>query len=1011
VRKIQFADFELDLELYLLQRGDVRVEIGSRALDLLIYLIEHRQRVVELDELREEVWKAVALSQSSIPTCVRELRIALGDDASKPALIGTSRGRGYRFIGRVSGLRVDEERSRRYVSTLPFVGRTSELERLRHLAAEANKTNRLRLVVVRGEAGIGKTRFVTEFISDGIENAKIYLAASPEVDSVPSFWPWTQIVRDALIEDASEESNLYFHARKLSTIFPEVLQDADLRTSRPAPLDPHLILSQWAQTIRSVSTRHPIVLILEDIHRTDQDTLTLLSWICGELAAEPILVVVTHRPLVTDARTKTAAQIASLSVLSNSETIDLTHLEDYEISQMLDPLIENRDEAGVVLKQRTAGNAFYVTHMIRHYSYSLIASSPEKLADTLPPDAQDIVVAQLSDLSPSSRLALSVASISGIRFSIESISEILGISSPQLLDDLEEARRGWFLVEDGAQFRFAHSLLRDALYESLDSHTRRQLHLDFAHSLARREQGQLRAAQIAEHLIASYPLGDAREVWEWSAAAAKESVSRLDYAAAQSFFESALKIDEEGSAATPAERCKLLLDFSASRHYAGDRPRCRQLISEAADIARLRDLPIQLAECALQLAPDFLSIEFGVSDAVLIHRLEEATAALPKEHTSLIAKLHASLSQALKWTDDFARCESLAIAALRLARECEDQSANAAALSARAETLHGPENLKERLQTLVSLGIAQRTTSSISQTLVQKTRLISALLELGELAQLDAENEACRQLAAETKLPQLLWYPESMDVMRQMMTGKKATDLDRLSKRHAEIAELGGDVNIAQGFATQQLFAMIERNELNEALKMIEPISAAYPAVRSWSAGLAWVQYLAGREADARSTLARFEGVELTALFREVGGGVGIATIAEVAAGLGAKRQTAAIYERLKPVAQCHAAAGYGVLYMGCYARYLGLMATSMGRTEVAVRYLRSAVQREEAVGALPWKAYSQVDLAAVLHSENPVNPEIQVLVNAAKETSLLVGSARLDARLKAIAEEIQEAP
>jgi hypothetical protein len=86
-------------------------------------------------------------------------------------------------------------------------------------------------------------------------------------------------------------------------------------------------------------------------------------------------------------------------------------------------------------------------------------------------------------------------------------------------------------------------------------------------------------------------------------------------------------------------------------------------------------------------------------------------------------------------------------------------------------------------------------------------------------------------------------------------------------------------------------------------------------------------------------------------------------------------------------------------------------MATSMGRTEVAVRYLRSAVQREEAVGALPWKAYSQVDLAAVLHSENPVNPEIQVLVNAAKETSLLVGSARLDARLKAIAEEIQEAP
>jgi hypothetical protein len=222
-----------------------------------------------------------------------------------------------------------------------------------------------------------------------------------------------------------------------------------------------------------------------------------------------------------------------------------------------------------------------------------------------------------------------------------------------------------------------------------------------------------------------------------------------------------------------------------------------------------------------------------------------------------------------------------------------------------------------------------------------------------------------------------------------------------LARRYGEIGDMGEDVNVVQGYATQELFKLIERDELEDALDRIQPLSVAYPSVRSWGAGVAWVQFLSGSLNDAKRTLARFDDTWLSALFREAGGGVGIALIAEVVAAIGTTEQAQSIYDRLQPVSTRCAAAGYGVLYMGCYARYCGLLAGSLGQVDESVAYLRAAIRHEEEAGALAWKGYSEIDLAVQLHRRDRLDEQVHAAAESAKVTCERVGTARINRRLR----------
>src|SRR2546427_6699049 len=98
----RFADCVLDTQLYTLARADQRTRLAPKVFEVLCYLIEHRDRVVSKQELCDQVWEGLAISDATLESCLRAVRITVGDSGQAQRLIQTQRGYGYRFVADVT---------------------------------------------------------------------------------------------------------------------------------------------------------------------------------------------------------------------------------------------------------------------------------------------------------------------------------------------------------------------------------------------------------------------------------------------------------------------------------------------------------------------------------------------------------------------------------------------------------------------------------------------------------------------------------------------------------------------------------------------------------------------------------------------------------------------------------------------------------------------------------------------------------------------------------------------
>ena len=158
----QFGDVTADLDRFELRRAGVLQHVEPQVLEVLAYLIRHRDRLVTKQELMDQVWHDRFISDSAITSRIKSARRATGDDGERQNVIRTVHGRGYRFVADVAQPFPRPESPE--TSTPGFVGRDAELATLWATLAAAESGSR-QLMLISGEPGIGKTAIVEAFLA------------------------------------------------------------------------------------------------------------------------------------------------------------------------------------------------------------------------------------------------------------------------------------------------------------------------------------------------------------------------------------------------------------------------------------------------------------------------------------------------------------------------------------------------------------------------------------------------------------------------------------------------------------------------------------------------------------------------------------------------------------------------------------------------------------------------------------------------------------------------------
>jgi class 3 adenylate cyclase/tetratricopeptide (TPR) repeat protein len=457
-----------------------------------------------------------------------------------------------------------------------FVGRHRELALFGGAADDCLLTGRGQALVVRGEAGMGKTRLVDEFIKIAIEkNFAVHRGHVLDFGAGRGEDALRSVVRslvgsapgsDAAARRSAAEAAV---ARGMLSpgqhVFLNDLLDLDQSLDHRAAFD---AMDNEARNegkrvlvidlLRSVCASVPVVIVIEDVHWADRLMLTHLGRMAVAAADLPVLLVLTTRlegdPLDDAWRSKASGAAVT--------TIDLGPLTRDDARLIVEVLIATETAYAERCVERAAGNPLFLEQLLRH---------AEESTDTLVPGSvQSLVQARIDRLEPTDKAAVQIASVLGQRFPRAVLVHMLDHRD---YDIGRLVSRRLMRPQEGneAVYLFAHALVRDAIYDTLLEGRRRELHRRAAQWYADND-----AVLHAEHLgLAQDP----------AAAAAHLAAARLQTASYH--HDAALQLVERGLALATeqADRCALLLFQGEILHHLGVMPDARRAYQSALEAA------------------------------------------------------------------------------------------------------------------------------------------------------------------------------------------------------------------------------------------------------------------------------------------------------------------------------------------------------------------------------------------------------------------------------------------
>lgn len=558
-----------------------------------------------------------------------------------------------------------------------LIGRSSEMRALQTSAARA-AAGAPGLVLVAGEAGVGKTRLLTSFLDLRRGEGALVTAGSciEMIEGAVPYAPINHALRQLAKSDAptlSEPSR---------TLLGEVLHQAGRHhgTTAPGGAGRGEFFGSVLDLVGLLAAERPLVVAIEDLHWSDSSTRDLVSFVTNGLVDERVLFVATYRSDELHRRHPLRRWIVDMKRRAITTELALAPLTEEGIAAMLAAMDRRGSSPRFLanLAARTQGNPLFAEELL---------AAAGSGTGSVPTTVRDLVLTRFETLSPQTQAVLRLISASGPPLDHRVIAAASGLPAEAVTRWLREAHDHNVLMFDSdKRITFRHSLMREAIYEDLLPGESEKLHADLARALTAEEpqpSDPLRAVEIAHHW---YAASDAARALPASLEGAHISERCFGFAEAQLAYERVLELWDKApiDVIEGLDRAEILYRAGSCAFFAENPRRALSLLDSALTETDDPSLAGQIHErrghCLLWEMDD-VAQAFAAYD--LATELLTRAPATPEQARAL-----AVIAGDYAVKGSFQQARELAFRALASARELDSESEIGAALGAVGDALY-----------------------------------------------------------------------------------------------------------------------------------------------------------------------------------------------------------------------------------------------------------------------------------------------------------------------------------
>ena len=527
-----------------------------------------------------------------------------------------------------------------------MVGRSDDLIQLQTAMAAVHHQQQRRIVLITGEAGVGKSRLVAEFQQTLAQaDVQMYLGGCVAYARSRPLWVVAELLRDMLplteADSASAQRDTlrsHLDQLKLATaeIWPYLAHVLGLAQTDPEIgarlelLDAEMLQRQTHTALRRLILAHadqrPTVFVFEDLHWVDPASREFLEYLIQTTSGEPLMVLLVSRQIERSTALRFLLEAAEQEP-GQLVALPLQALPVEEREQLVDQIITQSSPEAQALKQsiaeRSEGNPFFVEEMIRMLidQGGLVRPDPDgawqitpqgaELLGAVPGTVKDLILARVDGLPERLRQTLQQAAVVGSSFPVSLLGLLNGLSPKSLAAHLHELEHRQFLVfkpfKSEPGYTFQHALLHGTVYSTLLKRDRRQLHSQVAQAIEQSESwlSEEKIEALAFHYAEST---SPTKAIPYLISAAESTARRCAYETAIDQYLQAMALLPDRPDGQSQEFFQVRLGLGRSLKFVGELAAADQLLSESLQLLWGSDLAAEAATLRLVLVEHLLQL-------------------------------------------------------------------------------------------------------------------------------------------------------------------------------------------------------------------------------------------------------------------------------------------------------------------------------------------------------------------------------------------------------------------